>query len=110
MIKRNRYSLEYKEKLVRELSLGKVTLTEVSKREKVSYQTLQKWTVQFGNGGGRGPDSSEVKMLKKKLAECESAMGEMALELHLLKKMEKFSLELKRRKNSSGVISPSSTV
>lgn len=109
MIKRNRYALEYKEKLVREISMGKVTLTEVSKREKVSYQTLQKWMIQFGSGAV-GSSSSEVKMLKKKLAECESAMGEMAIELHLLKKMEKFSLELKRRKNSSGVISPSSTV
>lgn len=77
MIKRNRYSLEYKEKLVRELSLGKVSLTEVSKREKVSYQTLQKWTVQFGYGGRfsrkiqrRSPSLSSRRIIASRI--CQS--------------------------------------
>lgn len=109
MIKHNGYSVEYKEKIARELSLRKIGVTEMSKRENVAPSTLRKWVNRFGyiENSTKIDNSSELKQLRKKVSEYENALGEMALELHLLKKMEKFSFQLKRKQNLSSPISPS---
>ena len=110
MITRKRYGMEFQKKMAVELSTGQSTLSEVSKRERISVQTLSKWRDKYGFGDGlrkNEADSNEVKELKRLVNEYESALGEMALQNHVLKKMQEFALVRERRKNSSGVISPS---
>lgn len=108
MINRNRYSLEFKQKIARELALG-TSITEICKREGISVQTLTKWKNRFGFNGQSEVlgDQKELMELRKKVALYEAALGEMAMELHLLKKVQQFSLQQQRKKNLSGVISPS---
>lgn len=110
MITRKRYGMDFQKKMAVELSTGQSTLSEVSKRERISVQTLSKWRDKYGFGDGlqkNEADSNEVKELKRLVNEYESALGEMALQNHVLKKMQEFALVRERRKNSSGVISPS---
>jgi transposase len=108
MIKRKQYSLEYKESLVNEFLLGNVSLAELSKRENIAHSTLNTWIKSYeSEKNSSSADASEIKRLKKKLAESEQALGEMALELHFLKKMEEYLQEQKRKKNSSRPISRS---
>ena len=66
MIKRKSYGIDFKKKIGIELSLGQSSLSEVSKREAISVQTLYKWRDQYGFGDGipkNESDSSEVKEL-----------------------------------------------
>lgn len=110
MIKRKRYREEFKKKIGVELSLGQSSLSEVSKREIISNTTLTKWRDKYGFRDAtstQGSDSNEVKELKKLVSEYESALGEMALQNHVLKKLQEFALVREKRKNLSGVIFPS---
>ena len=110
MITRKRYGMDFKKKMAIELSTGQSSLSEVSKRERISVQTLYKWRDKYGFGDGiqkNEMDSNEVKELKRLISEYESALGEMALQNHVLKKMQEFALAREKKKNSSGVISPS---
>lgn len=109
MIKRNRYSVEYKEKIGRELALGQISASEISKREGISVQTLNKWKIRFGFEEYNEADSDKKELieLRKKVAVYESALGEMAIEIHLLKKLQKYSYQRMRKRNLSGSISPS---
>lgn len=109
MIKRNRYSVEFKEKNGRELALGQISVAEVSKREGVSVPTLNKWKNRFGFGEYDEADSNKKELieLRKKVGIYESALGEMALEIHLLKKLQQYSYQKMRKRNLSGSISPS---
>lgn len=110
MITRKRYGMDFQKKLAIELSTGQSSLSEVSKRERISVQTLSKWRDKYGYGEGiqkNEMDSNEVKELKRLVSEYESALGEMALQNHVLKKMQEFALAREKKKNLSGVISPS---
>ncbi len=109
MIKRNRHSVEFKQKIGRELALGQTSIAEVSKREGISIQTLNHWKNRFGfeEQGDVVDEKRELNELRKKVAAYESALGEMALEIHLLKKLQKYSYQQKKKRNLSGVISPS---
>lgn len=109
MIKRRRYSLEFKEKIGRELSLKQTSLSEVCKREGISVTTLGKWREQYGFGETtHQTENAEIKELRRRLSISESALGEMALEIHLLKKLHLYAGEQKRKRDLSGTISPSS--
>ena len=108
MITRKRYSLEFQKKIARELNAGQSSLSEISKREGISIQTISKWRDKYGFGFQKNEiDSNEVKELKRLVSEYEAALGEMALQNHVLKKMQEFALARERKKSSSGVISQS---
>jgi transposase-like protein len=109
MISRRRYSQEFKEKIGRELSLGQISISEVCKREQISIPTLTKWRNQFGFGMEISQNESfELKELRKKVGIYESALGEMAMEIHLLKKINIYAGEQKRKKDSLEIISMNS--
>lgn len=111
MIKRVNYGLEFKQKIGRELSLGNISVSAVSKREVISTQTLKKWRDKYGfEISNTTPDTgsdTEVRELRILVAEYESALGGMALQIHLLKKNQIFASAQAKRRSLSGVISPS---
>ena len=96
MIRRKHHSTEYKEKIVLELISGQSTVTQLAQREEVHPQTLRNWRKQYDSGAFRNSHSNEIA-LRKRVAELEHALGEMALENHILKKTEKILSELRRK-------------
>lgn len=57
--------MEFQKKLAVELSTGQITLSEISKRERISVQTLSKWRDKYGLGDRIGKsemDSIEVSV------------------------------------------------
>ena len=111
MINRRKYGIEFKKKIGRELSLGQSRASAISKREAISIPTLYKWRDKYGIGAESAKTSfdneAEVRELRTLVAVYESALGEMALEIHLLKKIQEFASARERRKSLSGVISQS---
>lgn len=109
MIKRNNFSKEYKEKLVLELVSGQSSVAQVAQREKVNPQTLRNWMAKISSGTFRTDNEIEIQ-LRKRIAELEGALAEMALHNHILKKTEIYLKEMHRKEKLSGSISPTNSV
>ena len=109
MISRKRYSQEFKEKIGRELCLSQSSFPEVCKREGISITTLKKWRDRFGFGENvNQTENRELNDLRRQISTYEGAFGDMALQIHLLKKLHLYAGEQKRKRDLSGTISPSS--
>mgnify|MGYP006440430673 CR=1 FL=1 len=72
------------------------SITAVSKREKVAYQTLRKWIEQFKETG-LSAEEDDIIRLKKENAQLKSALGEVVLENRILKKTEEILGQLQKK-------------
>lgn len=100
MIKKKQYSLEYKQQIVRDLSLGQISIAEMSKREGISVGILDKWKRQYGSNES-GVDVSEKKELmdlRKKVAMYEKAFGEIKDRDSFSKKKQDIPMSTKEKK------------
>ena len=105
MIKRTRYSEEFKRKLGLELATGITSASEMSKREGISSTTLYKWR-DMVQGIVVPPDEKEILEMRKKIKDLEETVSDQALTIHILKKTQKIMEQLKKQERSSGSISP----
>ena len=105
MIKRIKYTEEYKRKIGFELASGLTSAGELSKREGVSATALYKWRDAAMNTH-IAPDEIELLEMRKRLKELEEIVSDQALTIHILKKTQKIMEQLKRQDRSSGSISP----
>jgi len=104
MIQRPRYPKEVRERLVLEILSGQSSIAQISKRENISGNTLAKWRDELSSGTFVDDRKKELE-LRKRVADLEATVAELALENTILKKTEKIMRELKRRERSSGPIS-----
>ena len=105
MIKRQRYTQEFKRKIAQEIIMGIASAAEISKREGITATTLYKWRDQFTTDD-YNTDEQEVAELRKRIRDLEETVSDLALENHILKKTEKILKQLKRKEKLSGSISP----
>jgi len=105
MIKRTKYTEEFKRKIGLELLSGITTAGEISKRESISATTLYKWR-DMVEGISVTPDEREIIEMRKRLKELEETVSDQALQIHILKKTQKIMEQLKRQERLSGSISP----
>jgi len=105
MIKRTRYSREFKQAVITEIRLGQSSIAQISKRENIAGQTLRNW-VEAESNGKTGSEQQEISALKRKIAELSEAMGELAFENHILKKLQEFQAQKKKSADLSGPVSP----
>ena len=105
MIKRTKYTEDYKRKIGFELAAGLASAGELSKREGISATTLYKWRDAAMNSQVT-PDEKELMEMRKRLKDLEETVSEQALMIHILKKTQKIMEQLKRQERSSGSISP----
>jgi len=82
MIKRQRYSQEFKRKIDHELIMGIASTAEISKREGISTTTLNKWR-NMHITADYNTDEQEVPELKKRIRDLEETVSELALENHI---------------------------
>jgi len=105
MIKRNRYSEEFKRSVGLEIASGISSAGEVSKREGLSSTTLYKWS-NMAQGISVTTDEKEQIVLQKRIRDLEELVSEQAVQIHILKKTQKIMAQLKKQERSSGIISP----
>lgn len=105
MIKRTKYTAEYKRKIGFELASGLISAGALSKREGVSATTLYKWR-DAAMETQIAPDERDVLEMRKRLKELEEIVSDQALTIHILKKTQKIMEMLKKHERSSGSISP----
>lgn len=108
MIQRRRFSKDYKEKLIMEVVSGQSSITQISQRENIHPQTIRNWKASIAQGSFENENETEL-LLRKRIAELEGALAEVALDNHILKKTEKYLKEMQRKEKLSGVTSPRSS-
>lgn len=88
-----RYSQAFKQQVVREYEAGASNFSLRQKYGIGAHQTVERWVKQYGRFGYRSElvhiqtveDQLEVKAMKKRMAELESALAESTLENRMLK-------------------------
>ena len=107
MVNRNKYSVEYKQKIAAEICSG-TSKAVISKRDKISSQTLQRWVDNYLEGNGEEVvNKKEVSDLRKKVSELSVLLADALLEVEVLKKTEQILKKQKKKESLSGAISPS---
>jgi transposase-like protein len=109
MIQRTRFGKEFREKIVMELVAGQSSVAQIAQREGVNPQTIRNWKKDIDGGVFQSDHEIEIA-LRKRIGELESALAEAALDVHILKKTEKYLKEMKRKEKLSGSISPRNSV
>ena len=95
MVKRKQYTEEYKEKLVMEIMAG-AKISQIAQRENVAAYTITKWRDKINSGNFSDSHKTEIE-LRKRIKELESAVGDLALENHLIKKSRQLMAEQIRK-------------
>ena len=81
------YTIEFKRQLVEE-HLGGVSLTELARRNDISRELLRIWAKKYeaGEFASDGPAESDRRAYEAKIAGLERKVGQLTMELDLLKK------------------------
>src|SRR5919199_2125435 len=97
------YTIEFKRQLVEE-HLGGVSLTELARRHDISRELLRIWAKKYeaGEFASDGPAESDRRAYEAKIAGLERKVGQLTMELDLLKK----GLRSARRGGGGGVPPP----
>ncbi|MBE7412336.1 MAG: transposase [Leptospiraceae bacterium] len=98
MIRRNNYGKEFKEKIVMEILSGQSSVSQIAQREKVNPQTIRNWRNEIDTGKFEQNNQTEFA-LRKRVAELEGALANLALDNHILKKSPKISARLEAKRN-----------
>ncbi len=93
MIKRKKYSQGYKEKLVLGIVSGQSSVTQVYRRESISSTTFNQWRKSLADENFQHTNKSE-RELRRRVGQLESAVDELALENHILKKISRHSARI----------------
>lgn len=105
-----RYSQAFKQQVVREYEAGASNYSLRQKYGIGAHHTVERWVKQYGRSGYRSElvviqtleDQLEVKAMKKRMAELESALAESTLENRMLKttiEVASQALEIDLKKN-----------
>jgi transposase-like protein len=81
------YTIESERQLVEE-HLGGVSLTELARRHDISRELLRTWVKKYeaGEFAGDGPAKPDRRAYEAKIAGLERKVGQLTMELDLLKK------------------------
>lgn len=108
MVSRRNYTQEKKEALVVEI-LGGVSVAKIAQREGIAAHTLYKWKEKIAAGDFTDSRRTEIE-LRKRIAELESAVSELAVENHIIKKTRKLMADDLKRERMLRNISPAHLV
>lgn len=104
-----RFSDSFKKKKVKDVEIGKVSVTEISKAYGVSRPAVYKWIRKFGNSSKperiiveSKSDTKKILALKKRIADLERLLGQKEIELIFKEKMidiaeEKYDIKIKKK-------------
>lgn len=106
---KRRFSESFKQQKVKEIELGYVTLTEISRQYQVTRNNVYRWMDKFGTMKDKqeriivetASDAKQLLALKKKVAELERIIGQKQLLIDFKDKMidlaeETYGVEIKK--------------
>ena len=108
--RQNRYfSTEFKQKRVKEIEQGLVSIAEISREYEVSRRAIYKWIYKYSMNRKKQvkqviealSDTRKIQELKKKIKELEQVIGQKQVELEFKEKMielaeEHYGIDIKK--------------
>jgi transposase-like protein len=112
--RQNRYfSTEFKQKRVKEIEQGLVSIAEISREYEVSRRAIYKWIYKYSMNRKKQvkqviealSDTRKIQELKKKIKELEQVIGQKQVELEFKEKMielaeEHYGIDIKKKLGS----------
>lgn len=96
------YEIGFKQQLVQEIASGAVTSAEASRLHGIASSVISKWIQKYRDGTlTKGPTSRE-KMLEKENRELKEKLGELYMQIEVLKKIQ--SLRVQRKSEPPSII------
>jgi len=90
------HTLEYKQKIVQEIENNIRSLSAVCRQESLAMTMVERWRQQAREGTLQDHSTARERQLEKELERYKKKVGELSMEIDLLKKIEEFSLHMRK--------------
>ena len=94
--KRRSFPVELKQYIVREMETGALSLSGAARKYEVSPTAIIRWRDKFRAGELTGNSSVREKALEKEVRELKEKVGDLTMQIDLLKKLEAYEQRLKK--------------
>jgi len=94
--KRRSFPVELKQYIVREIETGALSLSGAARKYEVSPTAIIRWRDKFRAGELTGNPSVREKALEKEVRELKEKVGDLTMQIDLLKKLEAYEQRLKK--------------
>lgn len=94
---RRKFSAEFKADIAQSIASGQTTQSRVAREQNIAPALIKKWVDTFSSGGAfvDKPSPREVK-LEKDVEKLQSKIGELVMEIDLLKKFHSWAQKQKK--------------
>ena len=99
---RRRFTVGFKQQVVQEVEAGLVAKAQAARKYEVSASVIDRWIWKYRDGTLVDKPSSEEKALKAENERLKAKIGELTMQIDLLKKLEAYAQQ--RRKENTSVI------
>jgi transposase-like protein len=99
---RRSFTIGFKQQVVAEIKSGQITLSGASRKYEIGYGTVESWVQRFEEGKLTGKAEPEDGALKAENERLKAKVGELTMEIDLLKKFNTWVQQ--RRKENTSVI------
>jgi transposase-like protein len=96
MKKYRHFPREYKQRIVHEIESGLRSRSEIIRDEKIASSLIDRWRKQVQEGTMVDHPSARDRRLEKELDRYKKKVGELTLENDLLKKIEEYSVRMRK--------------
>ena len=105
---KNKYSLEFKQRIIAEIESNTVSLSEQARRHKISPALINTWRKKMQDGTLTASPDRRVKDLEKENESLKTTIGDLYRQVEALKKMDLYAQ--KKKSESSLIISGRTSV
>lgn len=102
---RRKFEADFKRRVVADIENKVTTLTAAAREHSVSPTVIKYWQAQLLGGGIPDSVSSREKAQEKEIRDLKEKIGELVMQIDLLKKMEEWTQQ--RKKLSSSAVTAS---
>lgn len=99
---RRKFTIGFKQQVVQEIETGLVTKAQAARKYEVFTGVIDRWIWKYRDGTLTGKPSSEEKALQAENERLKAKIGELTMQVDLLKKLEACAQQ--RRKENTSVI------
>lgn len=99
--KRRSFPVELKKFIVGEIEAGALSLTTASRKHQISPTAISRWREQLRSGDLVERPSTREKVLEKEVQDLKAKVGELVMEIDLLKKAEAYAHRLRSADSST---------
>ena len=90
------HTLEYKQKIVQEIENNVRSLSAVCRQDSLAMTMVERWRQQVREGTLQDHPTARERHLEKELERYKKKVGELSMEIDLLKKIEDYSLRMRK--------------